>query len=221
MGVMGHKTGGSLNVFPSFFDQITTGALFDIGAMASDFGGVDDDYTCKANAKSKASRRDYVIANNRAKNLIHTMKVDHNAGFLVHDVITVTFKENAPKNTRDIVVMPTPIKNIFNDKCIESYGDINNKCYQDRITKAEEKEPGKYNCKVELDYSEICDDFDNLIEQPGPIRPKTNVHDDKMIDRNQQQHHDRQQQIIEDDRALSITPPQKTSAVNSAASPHG
>ncbi len=114
---------GSLPSFVSFHEHIKEGHLFDIGACASSFGGIEKDTTCKANANAKATRRDYVIANQQAKDLINTMVVDHTPAYPVHDVIRVTFKAEAPHYTYQAVKMPTSIKSIFDEVCTNDFGD--------------------------------------------------------------------------------------------------
>ena len=54
---------GTLAKFEAFNELVNTNQLVDIGAIASAYGGVNGDVTCKANSKATANRRDYVIAN--------------------------------------------------------------------------------------------------------------------------------------------------------------
>ncbi len=48
---------GTLQSLVNFNDEIVNGRLVDIGAIASAYGGVDNDVTCKASPKANAPRR--------------------------------------------------------------------------------------------------------------------------------------------------------------------
>ena len=97
---------GSIHTFPTFNSEIRNGQLHDIGAIASGFGDVDNDTTCKANSLAKATRRDYVVANKKAMDVIDTMVVDHDPCFSVHDVLKITFKAEAPRHSYEAVALP-------------------------------------------------------------------------------------------------------------------
>ena len=44
-------------------DALGYNHLHDIEAIASAFGGIDNDYTCRLNATATCTRRDFVLAN--------------------------------------------------------------------------------------------------------------------------------------------------------------
>ena len=66
--------------------------FIDVGAQAEKYGNPNEDYTCLAHGAKNANRRDYVFANPEAFELIEDFKVDHDAGFDVHDAIKLKIK---------------------------------------------------------------------------------------------------------------------------------
>ncbi len=79
-------------------DALDDHHFHDIGAIASAFGGTDNDYTCRINATATCTRRDYVLANYQALKCINSFSVDHKAGFPVHSVLRIGF-HTKPVNT--------------------------------------------------------------------------------------------------------------------------
>ena len=88
----------SLRTIPNITHAINSGKLFDLGAMASKYGGIDFQPTCRANQNCKATRRDYVFANPMAEKLIKHFAVDDNSGLSVHSILRITF-HGEPPNT--------------------------------------------------------------------------------------------------------------------------
>ena len=118
---------GNASVYrlPVIQDMITSGKIIDIGSIASMYGGIDNDTTCKVNANCKATRKDYVFANPEAHSLIDKFEVDHCSLIPVHNVIRVIFKGEAPVHTYDAVQLPKSINDVFKDRCIDVYGEDN------------------------------------------------------------------------------------------------
>ncbi len=114
-----------MNAFVNFQESINNEDLIDIGAIASGFGGKDGDTTCKANSKSKATRRDSVVANSVAKELIDSMVVDHYVNFPVRDVIRVTFKQSAPQHRHNAVKLPGSLKELLHKVLYRDFGEDN------------------------------------------------------------------------------------------------
>ena len=141
---------GPINRFPAFDGLIQDGHLFDVGAIASAFGGIDGDNTCKANSNSKPTRRDYIIANRQAKDQILTMEVDHSIAFPVHDVLRVAFKDSVPLRTYNAVCLPKPIRQLFDEKCLKYYGEQNLAAHRNKV---KEKEEATSNRTITCDIS--------------------------------------------------------------------
>ena len=81
-----------LNRLPTLFEQkIKSGALIDLGAGASRFGGFDLENTCNANPFPKATKCDDAIVNQAAYDLVASFKVYQNAGLVLRSMLHVGF----------------------------------------------------------------------------------------------------------------------------------
>ena len=98
---------------PSLKEASLQGDFLDVGSIASSFKGVDNDTTCRATHLATPTRRDFVFANDEAKDLIDKFEVDHDAQIPVHDILTVTFKDKAPTQKYNAVRLPRAINDIF------------------------------------------------------------------------------------------------------------
>jgi len=124
---------GPLDRFPSLENAIQQGEWIDVGANASVNGGVQPIGTCRSSTPgARLNRRDYVIANDRALNLIESFEVDSNALLPVHAVIKVRFKGHRPDVAYDGVCLPHRLFNIVHDKVVSLY-------LQDNLDRAERK----------------------------------------------------------------------------------
>lgn len=102
----------NLTSFPAFLEIMRSNNLKDLGAVASNYGGIDGDYSCKENSDAKPSRIDYIIANEAAADLVQTVNVDHNSLLPAHHIIQVTFHGQTPHETSNMVNMPKGIHDI-------------------------------------------------------------------------------------------------------------
>ena len=196
---------GSLAAFVAFNVIIKSNQLYDIGAMASAFGGINNDVTCKANGKAQATRRDYVIANLQARQMIDAMTVDHKPCFLVHDVIEIVFEKKAPIINRQAVNMPVSLKTVVNKVLDHDYGDQNIKRAQEQQAKKEEEEQGKvFTCEPELAEGEL--------KQTAPVFPTRNKNNPDYLELMEQADKDCEDFIAEamdNDDAAKYTAAQK------------
>ena len=141
----------SIHRLPSLEQAIREGKYTDVGSIASNFKGVDNDTTCKASEKCKATRRDYVIANTEALSLIDTFKIDHDAHVPVHDIIQVQFKGQVALQKYDAVKLPKTIHSIFLEQCRENYGNINIAKADTLIKEKLNKRITSFKCEVALE----------------------------------------------------------------------
>ena len=89
------------------------------------YGGTDEQPTCRATPFARPTRRDYVFANSRAADAIAKFEVVDDPNIPVHSILRVTFKDNIKNTKYNAVVMPTPLNDIFINKCIKEYGEAN------------------------------------------------------------------------------------------------
>ena len=89
----------SIRRLPTLQEEIAQGNQWDIRAIASAFGAANDQPTCKAPNSSQWTRRDYVIANNQAKDLVHTFKNGYDSNLQTHAVINLELKRRLPNST--------------------------------------------------------------------------------------------------------------------------
>ena len=73
-------------------DDLDAKDLIDVGSQADKFGNKKDDATCLAHGAKRPTRRDYVLANPDAFNMITNFTVDHERGFDVHSVLKFSVK---------------------------------------------------------------------------------------------------------------------------------
>ena len=106
-------------------DLVDQGALFDIGAIAAKYGGVDAQVTCKAHNTEKETRRDYVFANKDAESLITAFEVDDGSLFSVHKVLRVGLKTSHIRQEHNVVEMPLGFQEVLQDVCVNIYGEQN------------------------------------------------------------------------------------------------
>ena len=120
---------GDLNADPDKLqvvkDAIDDHVLYDVGAIASAFGGIDCAPTCRINATASPTRRDFVLANIQALKCIHFFRVDDDAGFPVHSVLQVKF-HTRPQGTRcDSVHLPHCLHRAFHAHVVNTYRNDN------------------------------------------------------------------------------------------------
>ncbi len=202
---------GPLEAFIGFHMSIKSGKLVDIGAIASAFGGVDGDTTCKANSKSKATRRDYIIANKAAEDLIDIMTVDHDPQFPVHDVLRVTFKATAPQHTYQAVAIPATLKQLFLRVLFKDYGHLNKAVHQNKEQEQQEQLSRKFNCEVD-----IKDESGNQLTPPVFPKKKSRCceEDEKLIKQSSDDHDSTTNQSIEQEIAENYTTTQKATSLS-------
>ena len=144
---------GDLNTvisrLPSLEDALRSGMLIDLGATASRFGGIDCEATCCASHQAKATRRDYVIVNKQADELVESFRVDHSVGLPVHAVLKVVFKEHAPRYKYDALHLPNSIHDMFLSKCLSEYGSVNIDRLREQRAKALDSDK-RFACTVDL-----------------------------------------------------------------------
>ena len=115
----------SISNIPHISQEVAAGKLFDIGAIASTYGGTDCQNTCKAYNALDASRKDFVLANPAAERIIDKFEVLDSTGVSVHSVINVTFKGDVPIRKFSKIMLPKPIADFFKEKCLAVYGNAN------------------------------------------------------------------------------------------------
>ena len=105
---------GDLNAsvvsLPLLQECVLKGELIDIGAIASDFGGTNCECTCRANTKSRETRRDYVFANREARNIISDFKVDRTANTLTHAILKLSISTCPDSKRVDVLKLPNTIQ---------------------------------------------------------------------------------------------------------------
>ncbi len=195
---------GSLATFVAFYEIVRSNQLYDIGAMASAFGGKNNDTTCKANGKAKATRRDYVIANWQARQMIDTIVVDHKPCFLVHDVIELTFKGKAPVITQQAVNMPTSLKSIVKKVLDKDYGEQNILRAQQQTAKKEEAQGKVFTCEPQL-----VDAEDKQTTPVFPTRSKYHSDDLELIEQTDKACEDFINDALDNEDAAKYTSAQK------------
>ena len=107
-----------------------------LGSIASSFGGIDDEYTCVANAYCAHNIRDYILVNQEALDMIQKFSIDHDSGLPVHSVLCVEFKACADKVEYEKVTLPKSLMSVFLNQCQLAYDHIN---FQAKQAKALEK----------------------------------------------------------------------------------
>ena len=75
-------------------DDLDAKDLIDVGSQADKFGNKKDDTTCLAHGAKRPTRKDYVLANPDAFNMITNFTVDHERGFDVQSVLKFSMKCN-------------------------------------------------------------------------------------------------------------------------------
>ena len=117
--------------------------LIDMGAQAEHFGNQNEDFTCRAHGAKNLTRRDYVFANPEAFELIEDFKVDHGAGFDVHDALKLSMyckgdykKVATKKDTKSLVEIK---QRMFRKEFLKTNRDERNKISQD-IYKTQEED---------------------------------------------------------------------------------
>ena len=112
---------GDLNAeihnLPSLHGAIQKGTLKDIGANSAKYGVPNYTPTCQANSNSKETRRDYILANKQADDLIHDFKVIKGDLFSVHSVLRLEIRINIKAQKERVVNLPKSIADVFNDVC--------------------------------------------------------------------------------------------------------
>ena len=137
----------SIGNIPSVKNVIDEGTYTDIGAIASKFGRMECENTCRATPLCKATRKDYVIANQSALAIIKDFKVEHDTGLPTHSLLKVTFTKEVPRHKYDAVQMPDTIDHYLKIKLKEKFGNLN---VEKANTKRNETD---MNCKLfQCDY---------------------------------------------------------------------
>ena len=109
---------GNLSDFKALQEAVQRGSLLDVGAHAQRWGRTPNDYTCKAPGAKQPSRRDYILANAEAYELIEDFEVDHNSHLLVHDILTMKLNVPSPTKKTRTLIKPRPL----NDLLVEVLG---------------------------------------------------------------------------------------------------
>ena len=105
----------SISTLSPLAHAIEQGVLYDIGANASKYGGMDCEDTCKANYKSKDTRRDYAIANRECERLITNFQVDRGAHTHTHAILEMEL-QNVPNDKPVVTCKPPKLsKTLQND----------------------------------------------------------------------------------------------------------
>ena len=78
---------GNLHNFSGISTELAQGGLVDVGAQAARYGTTPADYTCTAHHAATPTRRDYLLANPIAYDLITHFDVHHSSSLPVHDVL--------------------------------------------------------------------------------------------------------------------------------------
>ena len=158
----------------------------DVGHAAGDFGQPCDAYTCQMNESAQKTRRDYVIANRDAFDCIEHFQVDYSTKVPVHAILSLVFKNKAPKYNYNAVRLPQSLEEIFHQKCVDVYGDANIKREMEKkLTKLEKSNTFTYEPQVnqyqsqknrqtnkqkaknqyDREVSNICDNINESCEQ--------------------------------------------------------
>ena len=122
----------TLDRLPPMQDAINQGKFYDLGAIASKYGGTDNMPTCKNNETTIATRRDYVLANAWGQKPVKNHRIEWVKGLPTHAIISIDFHECIPDQKVQEAVMPTTIKSIFEDVCESVYGDTSVQRHTDK-----------------------------------------------------------------------------------------
>ena len=112
MMIVGDLNGDTQN-FRAVQEALQTQELLDVGAHASKWGSTPADYTCKAPGARKPTRRDYILANPTAFDMIGHFHVDHQGLLQVHDILHLEFLPTDAHRTIYTVHKPKPLNDII------------------------------------------------------------------------------------------------------------
>ena len=144
---------GDVEAFPVLAQHVATSAVIDVGAVASQYGSVASDFTCKGPTAKKATRRDFVFANADAMSLIRHFEVDHQSGLPVHDVLRVDFRDEVPAREYDQAVLPRSLRDVFMAVMKDVFGASNIEREQAKEAAARQHDKA-FHCEVLLQPDE-------------------------------------------------------------------
>ena len=142
----------SLHSLPAIEAAIKDDLFTNVGSIASSYGGIDDEHTCKASPHAKATVRDYVITNPAALDLIQGFHIDHGSGLPVHSIITLTFKNKVQRDTFQAVRLPSALDKVVEKRGIDKFGEQNIQRAKTKVAN-NEAQNRKIHCHVELPES--------------------------------------------------------------------
>ena len=148
----------SLSSLPDTKSCMELYGFVNLGSIASSFGGIDDEYTCVANAYSAHNIRDYVLVNQEALDLIEHFSIDHESGLPVHSVLRIQFKACAEKVDYERVILPKSLMSAFMNQCQLAYDQIHFQAHKAKaVEKTSLEENTNFVLDVELATSRVMD----------------------------------------------------------------
>ena len=102
---------GDLNAdledIPMALDLVENEGWKDMGANAENWGGVKDEPTCMAPNSKKATRRDYILVNQKMFQNVQAFQVEHTDSFATHQPIMAKVRMGDLSITKKVIEKPS------------------------------------------------------------------------------------------------------------------